>query len=41
MTRIIRIVLIEGLYLHCEKNNIPFSVVHGTKTGTSGYKLRR
>lgn len=41
MTKIIRLILIEGLYLHCEKDTIPFSVVHAAKTGTSGYRLRR
>jgi hypothetical protein len=41
MTKIIKIILIEELYLHCEKNTIPISVVHVTKTGVSGYRLHR
>ncbi len=41
MTGIIKIILIEDLYLHREKDNIPISVVHVTKTGTSGYRLCR
>lgn len=39
MTQIIRIILIEGLYLHREKDCIPDSVVHVVKTGTSGCGL--
>lgn len=39
MTTIIRIILIEELYLQCEKNNIPFSTLYVTKTGTSRYRL--
>ena len=41
MTKIIRLILIEGLYLHREKDVIPVSVVYVTKTGTSGHRLRR
>jgi len=41
MTKIIKIILIEGLYLHSEKNIIPISVVYVTKTRTSGYRLYR
>ena len=41
MTKIIRLILIEGLYLHREKDSIPISVVYVAKTGTSGYRLRR
>ena len=41
MTRIIRIILIEGIYLHSEKDSIPISVIYVTKTGTSGYRLCR
>ena len=41
MITIIKIILIEGLYLHCEKYNISIDVVHATKTSTSGYRLRR
>jgi hypothetical protein len=41
MTGIIRIILIEDIYLHREKDIITVSVVHVTKTGTSGYRLRR
>ena len=39
MTTIIKIILIEELYLQCEKNNIPFSTLYVTKTGTSRYRL--
>ncbi len=39
MTGIIKIILILDLYLHCEKDNIPISVVHVTEAGTSGYRL--
>jgi hypothetical protein len=41
MTRIIEIVLNGVLYLHCEKDSIPFSVDYVTKTGASGYRLCR
>ncbi len=41
MTRIIRIILIEDIYLQSEKDIIPISVVHVTKTGASGSRLRR
>lgn len=41
MTRIIRIILIEVIYLHCEKDIIPISVVYVTKTRASGYRLYR
>lgn len=41
MTRIIKIILIEDLYLHCEKDNIPIGVVYVAKTGTSGCRLCR
>lgn len=40
MIRIIRMILIDDLYLHREKDSIPNSVVHVAKTGTSGYGLR-
>jgi hypothetical protein len=40
MTRIIIIILIEGLYLYREKDILPISVVYVAKTGTSGYRLR-
>jgi len=39
MTRIIRIILIEGLYLHSEKDIISNGVVYVAKTGASGYRL--
>jgi hypothetical protein len=41
MTRIIRINLIEGLYLQREKDTIPISVVYVAKAGASGYGLCR
>jgi len=41
MTGIIKIILIDTLYLHCEKNSIPISDIYVTKTGDSGYRLRR
>ena len=41
MTKIIRLILIEGLSLHGEKDNIPISVVYVVKTGASGYRLCR
>jgi hypothetical protein len=41
MTGIIKIILIDTLYLHREKDIIPVSVVHVAKTGTSGYRLCR
>lgn len=41
MTRIIRIIMIVVLYLHCEKNCIPISAIYVTKTGTSGDRLCR
>lgn len=41
MTRIIRIILIEDIYLQSEKDVIPISVVYVAKTGASGYRLRR
>jgi len=41
MTRIIKRVKIEHLYLHCEKDIIPISVDNVTKTGTSGCRLCR
>jgi hypothetical protein len=41
MTRIIRIILIEDIYLHREKDIITVSVVHVAKTGASGYRLCR
>ena len=39
MTIIIKIILIERLHLHCEKDIIPISVIYVTKTGVSGYRL--
>lgn len=39
MTTIIKIFLIEDLYLHCEKNYIPISALYGIKTGTSGHRV--
>ncbi len=39
MTTIIRINLIEALYLQREKDNIPFGAIHFSKTGTSGDRL--
>ncbi len=39
MTGIIKIILIEVLYLCREKCFIPFSVVYVTKTGASGHRL--
>ena len=41
MTGIIKIILIDNLYLHREKDNIPNSVVHVAETGTSGCGLCR
>ena len=41
MTGIIKIILIDDLYLHREKDNIPISVVHVTEAGTSVYRLCR
>ncbi len=41
MTRIIKIILIDNLYLHREKDNIPNSVVYVAETGTSGCGLCR
>lgn len=41
MTQIIRIILIEGLYLYREKDTIPIGVVYVAKTGTSGDRLYR
>lgn len=41
MTGIIKIILIDTLYLHREKDNISISVVHVAKTGASGYRLCR
>ena len=41
MTQIIKIILIDNLYLHREKDNIPISVVYVAKTGASGYRLCR
>ncbi len=41
MTRIIRIFLIESIYLHREKDTIPISAIYVTKTGSSGYGLCR
>ena len=41
MTRIIRIILREGLYLRREKDVIPISVAYVAKTGASGYRLCR
>lgn len=41
MTRIIRMILIDVLYLHREKDNITISVVYVAKTGASGYRIRR
>ena len=41
MTEIIEIILNEVLYLHCEKIIIPISVIHVTKTNTSGYRICR
>lgn len=40
MTTIIIIILIEELYLYCEKNYILFSIIHVTKTGASGFRIR-
>lgn len=34
-------ILIDDLYLHREKDNIPISVIYVTKTSASGYRLRR
>jgi len=41
MTTIIKIILIEGLPLPCEKSDILISVVYVTKTSVSGYRLHR
>lgn len=41
MTGIIKIILIDTLYLHREKDNISISVVHVAKTGASGSGLCR
>jgi hypothetical protein len=41
MTKIIKIILIEELYLRCEKDIIPISVVYVTKTSVPGYRLYR
>lgn len=40
MTGIIKIILIEDLYLHCEKYILSIGFVYVAKTGTSGYRLR-
>jgi len=41
MTRIIRIFLIESIYLHREKDIIPIGAIYVTETGTSGCRLYR
>ena len=41
MTEIIKIFLNEGLYLWCEENSIPISVIYSTKTGASSCRICR
>jgi hypothetical protein len=39
--RLIKIILIENLSLHCEKKIIFISIVYIAKTSISGYRLNR
>lgn len=39
MTKIIKIFLIESLYLRCEKDNSTFSIVYVIQTRSSGFGL--
>ena len=41
MTKIIKITLIEVLYLPCEKSDILISFVYASKTSAPGYRLYR
>lgn len=39
MTIIIRIILIQAIYLYREKDSIPFSIIYSSQTGASGFGL--